>query len=456
MRIFWSWQSDNHQPSGRYFVRDVLTELVAELNGVDAAEDADRPDTENDEEIDESRVRVDHDTLDVAGSPPIAETILRKIREAAVFVADVTPVGRSPAGKLLPNPNVMIELGYAMLVLEHERIVLVMNQAEGAALRHLPFDLRHWRGPIAYSLRRDAPDERRLEVAASLKEDLRERIVPSLKVAERFMREDRRRTHRAPDLHLVLDPAIGSGPTIISQRGVSLGVKSLDEIKKATPLQPLPSIDVSVARAIASPPRLNSSLASFGYKKPVSQWTREEVTGYNGWVESFYRDYATYLDAHADHVRLLMRSVEMKLLVTNEGTLPATGIDVEITFPLGVALYDGYESLPKAPDAPEPPPFQPMGPNHAFARAMPAELPSLVMPRRSSSTLVYPESRCVLFHTDELKHHHQIAIDPFVILFESPADIQSFDIAYSITANEPIDPIEGNIWFEINLENEDG
>ncbi len=78
MRIFWSWQSDNHQSSGRYFVRDVLTGLVAELNGVDATEDAERPDTDEVDESDENRVRVDHDTLDVAGSPPIAETILSK------------------------------------------------------------------------------------------------------------------------------------------------------------------------------------------------------------------------------------------------------------------------------------------------------------------------------------------------------------------------------------------
>jgi len=115
----------------------------------------------------------------------------------------------------LPNPNVMIELGYAMRVLDFERIVLVMNQAEGAALRHLPFDLKHSRGPVAYSLRKDATDERRAEVALTLKEDMRERIVPSLRVAERSMREDRRRTHRAPDLSVILDPATGAQPTML-------------------------------------------------------------------------------------------------------------------------------------------------------------------------------------------------------------------------------------------------
>jgi hypothetical protein len=127
MKIFWSWQSDNHQPSGRYFVRDILTQLAKELNG--EAEDAERPESE--EEADD-RAKVDYDTFGVGGSPPIAETILGKIREAAVFVADVTSVGKTAGGKQLPNPNVMIELGYAMKVLSHQRIVLVMNTGEGA------------------------------------------------------------------------------------------------------------------------------------------------------------------------------------------------------------------------------------------------------------------------------------------------------------------------------------
>lgn len=143
MKIFWSWQSDTHQPSGRHFVRSVLAELALELNGLDGTEDADRPgagDEAEDEEVfaDDGRVEVDHDTYGVGGSPLIAETILGKIRDAAVFVADVTPIATSTAGKRVPNPNVMIELGYAMVVLDDQQIVLVMNGAEGAALKYLP------------------------------------------------------------------------------------------------------------------------------------------------------------------------------------------------------------------------------------------------------------------------------------------------------------------------------
>lgn len=171
---------DTHQSSGRHFVRDVLTNLAKDLNGVDKAEEAERPDLdEEDGGPDEDRVDIDHDTLGVGGSPRIADTILRKIEQAAVFVADVTPVGKTPGGKHLPNPNVMIELGYALRVMELERIVPVMNCAEGAALKNLPFDLRHWRAPVNYSLSRDAGDDR-VEVANQLKDDLRRVIQQGL------------------------------------------------------------------------------------------------------------------------------------------------------------------------------------------------------------------------------------------------------------------------------------
>ena len=167
MKVFWSWQSDTHQPSGRYFVRAGLDRAVEALAAHPDLEDAERP-------------SVDSDTSDVSGSPPIADTVLQKIRECAVFVADVTPVAATPGGKKVPNPNVMIELGYAIAEVGLQRIVLVMNQAEGARLSALPFDLRHWRGPLTYSLHRDATEDRHEEMLDGLVEDLVARLGPCL------------------------------------------------------------------------------------------------------------------------------------------------------------------------------------------------------------------------------------------------------------------------------------
>jgi len=454
MKIFWSWQSDTHQPSNRHFVRDVLADLARNLNGVDVTEDAERPDIDEDDDerdflADDGRIEVDHDTLGVGGSPPIADTILRKIREAAVFVADVTPICITAAGKRVPNPNVMIELGYAMKVLDYQRIVLVMNAAEGAALKYLPFDLRHWRAPAIYSLRKDASDERRAEVAAGLKATLKKRITPGLKLAEETSLEDRRRSHRAPELTVIFDGEV-SGPHKISQIIGSLGAKTLDEIRTETPLLPLPRArDAGLVSGALSQARHASAFFDSDRKKPIAQWTREETEGYNSFVSRYHSDYERYLVRLVEFTLLKFRSFEVKLALDNSGTLPATAIDVDVTFPPCIILYDD-KKFALEPAAPDPPPLRPIRPGTGIVSRIepPFDLlsPSLYAPK---STYFYPSERRVHFSLDELKHNHMASFAAFIVSFATVDDIASFEAEYVITANEPIDPIKGVVRFEI-------
>jgi hypothetical protein len=53
--------------------------------------------------------------------------------------------------KLIPNPNVTLELGYAARSIGWDRIICVMNTAFGPP-EELIFDLRHRRWPICYKL----------------------------------------------------------------------------------------------------------------------------------------------------------------------------------------------------------------------------------------------------------------------------------------------------------------
>ena len=61
-----------------------------------------------------------------------------------VFVADLTLCSKSESGKRSPNPNVLIELGYAFSAISDASVVAVMNTAFGEA-KELPFDLAHKR-----------------------------------------------------------------------------------------------------------------------------------------------------------------------------------------------------------------------------------------------------------------------------------------------------------------------
>jgi hypothetical protein len=433
----------------------VLAELARELNGLDGTEDADRPgagDEEEDEEVlaDDGRVEVDHDTHGVGGSPLIAETILGKIRDAAVFVADVTPIATTAAGKRVPNPNVMIELGYAMKVLDDQQIVLVMNGAEGAALKYLPFDLRHRRVPIHFKLSRDSTEEQRVEVAKELKAELRKRILPGLRIAEAAQREDKRRTHRAPELSVMLKRE-NEGPQRMTQTLRSLGVKTLEEIKKETPLLSLPKERSDrFASEIRSSAASALMLSGFGRTKPISQWSREETEGYNSFVRSYYSKYEKFLVEQADFARLVLRSLKVNLILENGGTLAATDIDVDVTFPTGIILYGEDDTFAAPPTPPEAPPLRPMNPGVAYVTSRGPEIPHFdparYLPR---STHVHPEDRRAHFSLAELKHNHSAPFDPFFISFATSEHIESFDAEYVITAREPIDPIKGSIHFDV-------
>jgi hypothetical protein len=106
---------------------------------------------------------LDRDTQNVPGSPPIFQTILDKIDNASVFVADLTFCGtRNDGNRKTPNPNVLIEYGYALRCVGYGQIIAVMNSAYGEPSREsLPFNLADLRYPLTYNLRDGATDDER-------------------------------------------------------------------------------------------------------------------------------------------------------------------------------------------------------------------------------------------------------------------------------------------------------
>lgn len=146
MKVFWSWQFDTPGNTGRHFVRKALDEAVKQLKSELTIDDCERPD----------ELHVDQDRQGIPGSPDLVAAILKKIDEAAVFVADVTAVAQRENGQSIINSNVAIELGYAFKSRGDSRVLLVLNTAYGEVDK-LPFDLRHKGGSIRFSLEESAP-----------------------------------------------------------------------------------------------------------------------------------------------------------------------------------------------------------------------------------------------------------------------------------------------------------
>jgi hypothetical protein len=166
--VFYAWQSDRPEDVNRYFIKAALEDAVKSMANDPAIEDA---------------PRLDHDTKGLTGTPDIFQAILRKIESCSAFVADLTFVGKKsvdsqPAvDELIPNANVLLELGYAMHCVGWERVICVMNTAFGDP-SELPFDLRARRWPIQFKLTsRNDPNY----------EKTRNKLASDLRTAIRFV-----------------------------------------------------------------------------------------------------------------------------------------------------------------------------------------------------------------------------------------------------------------------------
>ncbi len=140
--IFYSWQSGPYDKENRYLISGCLNDVAKELRKTGIS------------------VRIEQDTRGSAGSADIPQTLFQKIETADAFVGDVSIINPDSAEeRKTPNPNVMIELGYAASVLKWERIISVFNLKFGA-LEDAPFDIRH-RRMIAYDTTKSIAAEKR-------------------------------------------------------------------------------------------------------------------------------------------------------------------------------------------------------------------------------------------------------------------------------------------------------
>lgn len=154
--VFYAWQSDTPERFNRHLIRIALDEAAKRISQ-DAAMAV--------------QVLIDSDTEGVPGQPPVTDTILKKIEGCDVFAPDVTFVATTEGGKLIPNPNVMTELGYALRAKTHSAMMFIMNTSFGPP-KKLPFDMGHVRHPIQYNVVPTAKDAERRAVRNKLSADI--------------------------------------------------------------------------------------------------------------------------------------------------------------------------------------------------------------------------------------------------------------------------------------------
>ena len=158
--IFYSWQSDHPNNTNRGLIEKALQDAIKKV----AADGEIFP-------------RLDQGAQGTAGSQSLHATILKKIEECGVFVADVSLVDKV-GGHC--NSNVLYELGYATRALGEDRVLLVCNTAHGA-IEKLPFDIKH-KFVIGYRAEGDEDKtQERKRLASAIEEKIRPIFQNNLK-----------------------------------------------------------------------------------------------------------------------------------------------------------------------------------------------------------------------------------------------------------------------------------
>lgn len=129
LNIFYSWQSDLPNRDNRSFIEECIKKAIRKCT---------------DDIVVPTVFDYDRDTKGVSGAPDIAEIIFDKIVKCDIFICDVSIVNSQYDGRKTPNPNVLVELGYAAKAIGWDRIVCFFNEKYGC-IRDLPFDLNHRR-----------------------------------------------------------------------------------------------------------------------------------------------------------------------------------------------------------------------------------------------------------------------------------------------------------------------
>ncbi|MFM6012669.1 MAG: hypothetical protein ACKO99_18795 [Dolichospermum sp.] len=141
--VFYSWQCDLPKETNQGIIQGAIR--IASNKLEDEFKETDL------------HIIIDEATSNLPGSPHIPSAIFDKISSADAFICDITTInkeaietiknlqateGRTKPQEVrtVPNPNVMIELGYAIALLGWERIIMLFNTSYGD-LKDAPFDI---------------------------------------------------------------------------------------------------------------------------------------------------------------------------------------------------------------------------------------------------------------------------------------------------------------------------
>lgn len=137
---------------------------------------------------------------------------------------------------------------------------------------------------------------------------------------------------------------------ICNPASLELNVRPLDQILVEHSSLPLPGTSGAIGYDIA--------VATGRARRPLMSG-REQIQRYNDLLQSYYRGYEAYLRDVDDWAEAWRLTSPIEFLLHNDGSATATDIDITVSVPDTVMLYE-HDRWPKLPDEPDPP-VRPVG-----------------------------------------------------------------------------------------------
>lgn len=384
--VFYSWQSDLPNNTNRGFIQSVIEKAIQTIK--------------RDETFDLD-ICLERDTQGESGSPNIVSTILQKIDACDIFVADISIVTRDlqEGQRFSPNPNVMIELGYAIKSVGWDRIILFCNEIYGTNEK-LPFDIQQHRR-IGYELNEDDG-----------KSVVRDRLATICRTALTEIAEGyyKPKKDKHPDLlvdWIQIDYVLCEGKKPPVKRVIT--ATDMLEITRAEALESIESIEATITREIEEVNQINGSVDP-KWKQKVEAYTKacdefiKQMKSQTGIINYF-------INKNSKHAK------ETTINLHNSGSLPASEIKVKVALPDWILVFDELPDKDKTPKKPEKP--VPEIPNAimdflAHKPWMAPEYPliSSFSPFQTKKTSAcYIKDHEIIMWADRLPHKHGLTID---------------------------------------------
>ena len=182
----------------------------------------------------------------------------------------------------------------------------------------------------------------------------------------------------------------------------------------------------------------------------------ERADKYNEELEQYFNQYQHYLDRHAAWRETLSLHHLIKLVIANDGTAPASNIDLDLFFPHGTRTVD-EDDIPKEPKAPQAPrrpqgimDMRGLGASDHLSSLMTPNLHHMINPNYDGKPIAGKDGDSVRIGYSTLKHGFSVTSDGLIFRFADAAAVRAFSVEFRLSADELPDALEGQLHFRID------